>query len=304
MNKIAYILNGRLRKKDELIRRLSQRLSGQHELQFYTTAAAGDAIPLGQKAVEEGSDYLVAVGGDGMLNEVVNGYMNSNKMVRENVVVGLLPQGTGNDFSKTIGIRKDIEQHARLIQNNQTQPVDVGEIRYRSLEGEGKTRYFINIAEMGIGGQVVRTVNQNNRFLGPDLSYKKAIIQSFLTYKHVKVRLTSEAYQWEGPILSLCMANGRYFGSGLCIAPQADVADGQIQLVILGKVTLMDYLKNLSRIKKGEIIDHPEIHYGKVSYCRIESIGGECPVDMDGEFVGYAPIEMKVLEHALEFLRS
>ncbi|MFQ5652264.1 MAG: diacylglycerol/lipid kinase family protein [bacterium] len=304
MKKIAYLLNGRLKKKDELIGRLRQRLAGQVEQQVYITAATGDGIRLGQAAIEAGADFLIAVGGDGMLNELVNGYMNRARSHRENAAIGLLPYGTANDFAKTIGMRKDVEQLAQLIENTRTRRVDVGEIRYQSDEGEAKTRYFINIADLGIGGQVARTVNRGNRLWGANLTYRKAIIQAFFTYKHIKVRLTSDTYQWQGPILSLCMANGRFFGSGLCIAPQAEVADGQIQLVILGNVTLTDYLRNLSAIKRGDLLDHPEIHYQKVSSCRIESGDRECPVNMDGEFIGYAPIEMNVLPQTLKILQG
>ena len=302
MQKITFILNGRLRKKDQLKCNINQRLLDQFTIDYCETRSQGDAIQLAQGAIEDKTDHLIAVGGDGMLNEVVNGYMNSDEALRKNITLGLLPYGTGNDFSKTIGMRNDIEQLAGLIENDQTQPVDIGEIQYKSLQGVTKTRHYINITDIGIGGLVVKTVNQSSKFLGPDLTYIKAILQAFFTYKHAKVRLTSDSFQWEGAILSLCMANGRYFGSGMCIAPQAEVADGKIEIVILGNVSLMDYLKNMSKIKKGEILEHPEIRYEQVRSCRIEALDGECPVDMDGEFIGYTPIELNIKEHALKFL--
>ncbi|MCH8317606.1 MAG: diacylglycerol kinase family lipid kinase [Bacteroidetes bacterium] len=316
MKKITFILHGKLRKKDQLKNKINQRLSGQFELQYFQTGGPGDGIHLAKLAIEGQTDYLVSVGGDGMLNEVINGCMNctaafmlqsqgvKNPARVSNPIIGLLPFGTGNDFSKTIGMRKDIEQLARLIENDQIQPVDIGEVQYISHEGETKTRYFINITDLGIGGEVVKIVNQSSKFLGPHLTYKKAIIQSFFTYKHKKVSLTSDSFQWEGPILSLCMANGRYFGSGICIAPQADVSDGMIQLVIMGNLSLIDYLKNMPKIKRGEILEHPEVHYEQVHTCRIVPLEGECPVDMDGEFIGYAPIELRVHKHALKFLRK
>ena len=303
MQKISFILNGRLRSKARLRYNINQRLLDQFLTCIYETISSGDATHLAQHAIEDKTDYLIAAGGDGMLNEVVNGYMNSDEALRKNVILGLLPCGTGNDFARTIGMRNDIEQLASLIENDQTQPVDIGEIQYKSLMGVTKTRYYINITDIGIGGLVVKTVNESSKFLGPNLTYLKATIQAFFSYKHSKVRLTSDSFQWEGPILSLCMANGRYFGSGICIAPQAEVSDGKIQLVILGNVSLMDYLKNMSKIKKGEILEHPEILYEQVRSCRIESIDGECPVDMDGEFIGYTPVELNIKEHVLTFLR-
>lgn len=301
MKKITFNIHGGLKKKDELKNKINQRLSDQFEIQYFQTGASGDGIHLARIAVEGQTDYLISVGGDGMLNEVINGYMNVVNKVNK-PIVGLLPYGTGNDFSKTVGIRKDIEQLAQLIENNCNKPVDIGEIKYRLETGETKTRYFINITDLGIGGHVVKIVNQSSKFLGPNLTYKKAIIQSFFSYKYKKIRLTSDSFQWEGPILSLCMANGRYFGSGMCIAPQADVSDGLIQLVIFGNISLLDYLKNIPKVKKGELLLHPEVYYEQVRSCRIEPLDGDCPVDMDGEFIGYAPIELKVHKGALRFL--
>ena len=88
----------------------------------------------------------------------------------------------------------------------------------------------------------------------------------------------------------------------MCIAPQASVFDGKMQLVILGNVTLLDYIKNLSRIKRGEIIDHEEIQYAKAKTCRIEAIGQQCALDMDGEFVGYTPLKMEILPSEVNML--
>ncbi|MFH1320651.1 MAG: diacylglycerol kinase family protein [Bacteroidota bacterium] len=329
MKTISFILHGKLKRKDQLKHQINQRLSEQYKINFCETSGSGDAIHLARNIIKDRADYLISVGGDGTINEVVNGYMNSDESLRDNVTVGILPYGTGNDFSRTIGMRKDIEQLAEQIENDRIKPVDIGEVQYRSFAGETRTRYYINITDLGIGGLVVKTVNKSSKILGPYLTYNKAIIQSFLTFKHKKIRLTSDSFQWEGPILCLCMANGRYFGSGICIAPQADVSNGKIQIVIFGNMSLIDYIKNISRIRKGEILEHPEVRYEQVRSCRIEPLdpspalpegegvparrlstslregaGGwaECPVDMDGEFIGYAPVELKIHEHAVKFL--
>jgi len=302
MDKIAFVLNGNLKGKKKLISEIITKASVHSEVSFYETQAVGDGITLSKKAIDEGFRFIISVGGDGMLNEVVNGFMKVDEDKRENITLGLLPRGTGNDFAKSIGVNYDIDQLISLIKNRSSHPIDVGKISYQSVSDEPAMRYFINITDIGIGGHVVRNVNRSNKWLGADLTYTKSIVKAFFSFKHAKISVSSPDFNWEGVILSLCMANGRYFGSGLCIAPQANIADGKIQLVILGNFSLMDYLKSMSRIKRGEIIDHPEIIYKKVESCSIRPIRGECPIDMDGEFIGYAPLQLDTMKGAIKLL--
>ena len=131
----------------------------------------------------------------------------------------------------------------------------------------------------------------------------KAIVFTFLDYKHRSVRITAESFSWEGKVLLVVMANGRYFGSGLCIAPQAEPDDGKLQLVLLANVSLLDYIKHQGEVRRGELITHPEVTYLQSSYCNIEPLE-ECTIDMDGEFVGYGPIETGIVKHGMRFLRD
>jgi diacylglycerol kinase family enzyme len=166
------------------------------------------------------------------------------------------------------------------------------------------SRYFINIADVGIGGVAAKMLNKSSRLLGASFTYHKVILQSFFSYKPVKIALKSADYSWNGEILSLCMANGRYFANGMCIAPEANISDGKIQLVIMGKVSILDYILNLSKIKRGIALEHPEVTYVKVDSCTIEAEELTCPIDMDGEFVGYAPLQLSIKKHSLMFLKA
>lgn len=302
---VSFILNGRLKKINVIKQHLSELLKPlNHQVYFFETTAKENAINLVKNAFDNKSNFLIAVGGDGTLNEVINGYMKYYNPSQNKLILGLLPRGTGNDFAKTLGIDKNINHLISRIEKNKSIKIDVGEIQYTSLNKLKEKRFFINITDIGIGGIVSKQLSESNRILGPDLTYIKAIIQSFISYKPITVNLKSDTFQWKGKAMSICIANGKYFGSGMCIAPQANITDGEMQLVILGNVSMFDYLRNLSGIKKGEIFIHPEVHYASVTSCQIDAEKNSCPIDMDGEFIGYAPLSLKTYKKALPFLSN
>lgn len=300
--KVAFILHGKLKRIEQLKMKLVQAMPEGFVAEFHATQKPKHATELTTHALTNGAQYAIAVGGDGLLNEVANGYMQCSDAVKKQTAIGVFPKGTGNDFCKTVGIKADTTQLAKLLQQNCVKPVDVCHMRFRDVQHQPTERYYINIADIGIGGYASQRVNNSSKILGSTLSYVKAIILTFLSYKHRRVRVTAENFTWEGKVLLVVMANGRYFGSGLCIAPQAAPDDGKLQLVLLANVTLLDYLKHMGEVRRGELIQHPEVQYMESSYCNIEPIE-ECTIDMDGEFVGYGPIEAKVVAKAVRFLR-
>lgn len=299
---IAFIIHGGLRSKASLKEKFARAFSGRYDVGFLETTYPGEAVVLAERAVEQRIDYLIAVGGDGTVHELVNGYMKVNEKNGCRPILGVYPCGRGNDFARTIGIRKDVVQLAELIDGHGRRPMDLGEVRYLSRSGGSEHRYFVNMADLGIGGEVVQRVRRGNLLFGSRWLYRKAIVRSLLSYRPTSVRLSSESFQWEGSIMSLCLAKGRYFGCGMCIAPQADVSSGLIQLVIVGRVGLWDYLRNIGKIRREQTLDHPEVRYAAVRSCRIEPLEGDCPLEVDGEFVGYAPVELQVREGIVDFL--
>ncbi len=123
-----------------------------------------------------------------------------------------------------------------------------------------------------------------------------------LTYKRSYVKFNSDEFRWDGKTLSMVIANGKYFGSGLCIAPDALISDGKFSIVILGDVTILDYLKNIHKVKKGIKITHPEVFYKQSEEVEIIPVESVCPIDVDGEFIGYAPARFTVIKGRINFL--
>jgi diacylglycerol kinase (ATP) len=253
-------------------------------------------------AINKGVDYLILVGGDGSVNEGVNGYFDADSELSEKVMLGVYPAGSGNDFSKSLGVGNDLEQLLLLVKNDSFKKIDVGLMHFNNVDNTPGKRYFINIADIGIGGYVANKISDSKKRLGGEFTYTKALIQSFFKYKKQEVQLTSQDYNWSGKMMSICMANGKYFGSGMCIAPDAKLSDGKMQLVIIGEVSLYDYLKNIPKIKKGHRVIHKEVAYAFAEKCEIVAVDNPCPIDMDGEYVGTTPLKAEILPSQIRML--
>jgi YegS/Rv2252/BmrU family lipid kinase len=298
--KIVFVVNNKNNRLAKVLPRLEnycQQMNLDH-VQFISTLRKKHAIELARKAVEKGCDYMVAVGGDGTLNEVINGVLQSNLPASEYPTIGLLPYGSANDFARTAGISNAIEELIRLIQSNTTQKIDLGKI---VLQQTQETRYFINIAGVGLGPEVVQNMERSSSVFGPGFNYFKQIIKGFLSYFKKEVSCTSSTWQWKGKLLLMAVANGRYQGNALCIAPDAKLTDGQFQAAIFGDLSIWDYLKNLGNLKKGVKINLPQVSYHEAQEVLIES-NDSCGIEADGEYVGLAPATISVLPKAIRFL--
>lgn len=301
MKTITFVAHGKL-KSSKLGQRLEEYFKEDFKVKLLFSEEAGQSVELAKNAVAQGTDYLIIVGGDGTLNEVVNGYMQNPVENRKKTVLGLIPAGSGNDFAKTIGVENDLKALKKYIKEEEIINIDLGLMKFTSSNGSPGQRYFINIADIGLGGLIAQILHDIPHFFGPNTRYSLSIIRGFFKFKHQKAKLIYDDGEWEGSLLSLCMANGIWFGNGLGIAPQADPTDGKMQIVLLGNVKLFDYIKYLADIKKAKNISHPEVKYLESSKCKIEAFGKPCPIDMDGEFVGFAPVEMETITGELRFL--
>ena len=261
---------------------------------------AGHAIELAHMAVQQGYDHVIAIGGDGSLNEVVNGILQNETSSLP--VLGYLPYGSANDFSKSVGITDDIDQLVALINAGKTKLVDVGKAEYESRKGGRESRYFINIADIGIGGYTVGIVDKLKPMLGARSAYAIAVMYALITYKRGVIEYSFDGQEHKGTTLSLVVANGKYFGDGLCIAPDADITNGKLDLTIIGDVSIFDYLKNLGRLKNGIHLEDPEVSYHVTTELKVSSDGPAYGIDMDGEFVGFGPAMFTVLPKRIAFL--
>lgn len=297
---ISFIINGKVRKIDQLQSEIQRTFGEEFEIHYCITHEVLDGMRLARSAADEYGGYVISVGGDGMLNEVVNGIMQAG--VPPGVIAGVLPYGSGNDFSKSIEVGDQPAQLLTLIRDNSVLELDVGVAEHVNPMGEPATRYFMNITDIGLGGEVVQTLHKSKKIFGADFAYSWCIFKGFFTYKKKPVRLKTPDLEWEGMLLSLVMANGRFFGSGYCIAPQADLADGEIAIVIMGKVSVFDYIRHLPGVRKGKRIDHPEVTYASAPVLEVTGVNEPMHIDMDGEYIGTTPLKVSLEQKVLPFL--
>src|SRR5262249_14266831 len=159
---------------------------------------------------------VVALGGDGTVNEVVNGFFDGDQPIAPNAAFGVLPSGSGGDFVKTLGTPRDLAAAARQLKASEPRPVDVGRLTCIASDGKQQTRHFINIASFGISGVVDKFVNQSSKPLGGTVAYAMATMRAGMSYKNPVVRLTLDGGPpREGPIYNVAVANGRFFGGGM-----------------------------------------------------------------------------------------
>ncbi len=298
--KIVFIVNNKNNRLKKVLPGLEDfwREKSIGDVQFVFTEQTKHAIELAQKATEMGCDYLVAVGGDGTLNEIVNGVLSSDVSAAAYPVIGLLPHGSANDFARTAGVSNSAEELFDLMQANSAQKIDLGKV---VLNETKQTRYFINIAGIGLGPEVVKSLEGSSSVLGPGFNYFKHIIKGFLRYRKKEVTCSDGTWQWKGKLLQMAVANGRYFGNAICIAPDARIDDGLFHVSIFGDLSVWNYLRNLGKLKEGEKIDHPEVSYFEAGEVLLES-SDLCGIEADGEYVGLAPATISVLPKAISFL--
>ncbi len=304
MKKIFFILNGRSKNTARIKIAIHKTFGWEYSVSVAVTNGSEDAINLSKQAVLEGTDYLIAAGGDGTMSEVVNGIMLIEKEKRENLIVGLYPLGGGNDFARTMNLSKKLEDLYQLVKNNSISKIDIGKLEYKKVSGEDGIRFFNNITDIGIGAEVAKRVNEGKKMYGANFDFFKATLVGFLKFERKKIRIEADGFKWNGSLLVLCISNGKYFGSGLGITPQAKVNDGKFSITLAGEVSLWDYLKNVFKIRKCEILKHPGIIYADISECKVEPEGTPCLIEADGEMIGTIPLKATILKSEINFLAT
>lgn len=299
--KVALVLKGDIRAVAQFhnaFRELRDALPG-FEFTLLESRSPGHALALAREACGD-TDYLIAVGGDGTVNEVLNGAMTAGGKVP---TLGILAYGTANDLVRTLGLQGDVTELIGLLAQDARQWVDVGNLQYRDADGEAHQRWFLNAADVGIGAEVVRHLANRRHFIGSNLHYLRSIVGSLRSYRHRNLHIrTDRGLDWQGRSLALVAGNGRYFGAGLCVAPGARMDDGELFVTLVGNATTWDFMRNLGRLKRGRLLEHPEASYHQACHISVEHEGDAARVEADGELLGFTPVEIDIRPRAVELL--
>jgi len=263
------------------------------------TEEPGHAIRLARQALDEGHRTIVAVGGDGTVNEVLNGLVVEGTVDPE-VALGIIPWGTGADFVRTAGIPRHFMGAGRQLLRGETRTVDLGRITCLH-QGQEVERYFINAAGLGFDGEVAELANRFPKVLGGTITYLMCLFIGLVTYRNKNVEFSFDGQHVKGRINSIIVCNGRYLGGGMFMAPDASFDDGIFDVVILGNLNKLEVVVNLPRLYKGTHLTHP-----KVSLCHAKEVHVEAHerifLQADGELVGEAPATFRIVPQAVRVL--
>ena len=226
----------------------------------YLTRGPGDATVHTRQLLEKGSDLIISVGGDGTANEVANGFFSAAGPVREGAAIAFISMGTGCDLIKTLGIPREPEAAVRHLVRASRRAIDVGRVSFTGHDGSAQTRYFMNIAGLGLDGDTVARVNRTSKALGGFISFLWGTVASLLLYRNRRMAVTVDnRLVCDAPLTVVVIGNGRYFGGGMCIAPHAEMSDGLFEIIILNNMGKVSLLFNLPKVYRGSHLSHPKI---------------------------------------------
>lgn len=306
----------------DVIERQLKNTLGEYDVAF--TKGPGHATLLTREALRAGWEMVVAVGGDGTLNEVVNGFFErpepkdhyqlqaegwlhwrgtAPEPINKDAVLGMIPMGTGGDFRRTVGLMGGWREAVGALKGDNTRTIDVGQVGFIGHEGKIETCFFINIAGGGLSGAVDDVVNKSSKRLGGTVSFALAAFKAFSRYSNPEIELRmDEVDEVRQRITTFVAANGQYFGGGMWIAPGASITDGQLQVVTLGDLGKIEAVPTLARVYSGTHLGDEKVwrRQAKIISARCLDRGAHVLLDIDGEQPGRLPATFHVHSRAIQ----
>jgi YegS/Rv2252/BmrU family lipid kinase len=266
------------------------------------TRTPAHAIELAREAIKAGAQTVVAVGGDGTINEVMNGFFERERPIPTQTRLGILPHGTGSDFKRILNLPLDEKKVAAVLHRGDPRLVDVLKVRYTRMDGSSALRYSINITSFGMGGAVAAKVNRSSKPLGGKMAFLMSTLRTALNFSGKSVTLKIDGSEaMEEKITSVAVGNGQYHGAGMWVCPGASISDGILDVTVIRYLSLFALLKGLPVLYNGGIYSHPKVKAYRAR--RIEATSKESAlIEIDGEPLGRLPIEISIVPNAIRVL--
>lgn len=297
--KIAIILNG-ISLKKKFFYKKALPLLNEFKIDVFETRSEDDAFSFASNCVVKGYDLLIAAGGDGTLNQVLNGIIQDRENKNDLPVLGVLPLGSGNDFARALKISRNAKELRERIKSFQVRNLDVGKINFTKDTGTPGLSYFINVADAGMGPEVVNRMTRNRSF-GSGLAYYKAIIATFFFYKSVTVKIKTPHWEWKNKLRTVAIGNAKFYGHGLCIAPDAKTDDGVFSTFVCGDVSVLEFIRYSGTLRNSKKIIHPKVTYASARHIEITA-DSPCRIEADGELLGFLPATIDIIPGGIKFL--
>ena len=259
-----------------------------------------EATSLTREAIRTGSELIVAVGGDGTIQEAVNGFFTGGRPLNPACRLGIINAGTGHGFAQSLGFPSDLDSQCAQIADGATRPVDIGRVFYAGRNGSSDERYFVNECQAGIGGEVVKMVHAGNKKLGGTLAFGLATLAAAWTYPNRTMSVSVDGDPpITGPFIAVVCANGNSMAGGMHLAPGAKVDDGLLDILFMHAQTRSERLRNFPKIYSGTHLGSPKFSCFRgrsVSLTSAENVA----VEADGELLGQMPCRIEILPSAIQ----
>jgi diacylglycerol kinase (ATP) len=271
----------------------------------FETRGPGDARRIVGECRGKAVDVIAVAGGDGTLNEVAQASLDRNGRPVAGPPLALLPIGTGGDFRRTVGTPDDLDRAVELVLGTEPRAFDLGVLRLTTLDGATELRAFLNITSFGLAGLTCRAVNTGPAWLAGRASFYLATVRALATWRNPPVRVRVDGALWlESPVVNVMIANGRYFGGGMKIAPEADPADGRFDVVAIGDMSRLQTLGLTRAVYAGTHVTRPMVTTtrGIAVEAQAATATDIVLIEMDGETPGRLPLSAAVAPGAIWIL--
>jgi len=311
MNKsVTFIINpaSGFGKTKKMVKSLIKEIRSQKsDAKILLTQHALHAISLTKTAIKNGAERIVVIGGDGTLNEVVNGFFDQHgNLHSKDASLSVVPSGTGSDFCRSINSPKNLEAAIDLAINGSSLPCDVGLVEAHDANGQKIKRHFINVSSLGISGLVAGLMRNATRRLGPTAAYFMSTAQAINSFDAPTIIMTDDSGK-EHEIKKcslLSFANGRFYGSGMQIAPYAKLDDGLFDVVAISDLSVFFFLLNGYKVYQGTHIGLPQVSSSQAKTCHVRSLSSTpVYIETDGELFAELPATYTIRHNILQVVR-
>lgn len=270
------------------------------EFKYEFTEKPFQAVEITRDSIKRGFELIVGVGGDGTINEIANGFYEEQNLINPESSLGIVPSGTGCDFTRSLNIPYGLKNALKVITQVPSSLIDVGRIHFQDSRGNKRERLFLNIADFGIGGEVVQKINEK-RMEHKASSYFKCLFSTFTTYQSKNIRISVDD-QWipSDEYLIGAVSNGKIFGKGMKMAPHAKLNDGLLDIVLVKGMKFFEFLMNSWKIYKGSHLSHPKVDFIRGKKVKAVPANDEkVLMETDGEQIGILPANIEIVPQTL-----
>jgi diacylglycerol kinase (ATP) len=262
------------------------------------TESPGHARAIAAEESRGGRPLVIALGGDGTISEVANGLIDAGAAAE----LGIIPRGTGGDFRRVLDLPHDVGQAARRIREGAPRTIDVGRVTFTDHSGELTTRHFVNVASFGFSSDVATRANQASKRFGAKIAFLGATLKSLAVYENTEVEVAVDGgARRRATVLLGAVGNGRFFGGGMKICPEAQLDNGLLDLVLVGDLGRFEVLAKIHRIFSGTHLSIPEVEDIRARTVEVWPADptAQVPLEVDGETPGRLPAKFEVVPQAL-----